>query len=112
MPVLPSVKCPRCRQAAEYQMTVEMLDPPVGKIDVGYCAPCRRLFEHVRETGTAYESTSWPPVCRRCRQPVSFAAVSGPESDQVVRYQCRDHQDEQWSWHRSTDTWNRPPADR
>jgi hypothetical protein len=51
-------------------------------------------------------------VCRRCRQPVSFAAVSGPESDQVVRYQCRDHQDEQWSWHRSTDTWNRPPADR
>jgi len=107
MPTLPSVKCPRCRSAAEYQTTVEMLEPPVGKIDIGYCAGCTCLFEQVRQTGTAYESTSWPPVCRTCRQPVSFASVSGSESDQVVRYQCREHQDDRWDWHRAADTWTR-----
>jgi hypothetical protein len=84
-----------------------MIDPPVGKIDIGYCSACTCLFEHVRETGTGYESTSWLPVCRTCRQPVSFAAVTGRESDQTVRYQCREHADEQWDWHRSIDSWTR-----
>jgi hypothetical protein len=84
-----------------------MADLPVGKIDIGYCTRCACLFEHVRETGTSYESTSWPPVCRACRQPVSFAAVRGGESDPTARYQCRDHPDERWDWHRSTDAWTR-----
>jgi hypothetical protein len=107
MPTLPTVKCPRCRGTSEYQTTIEMLDPPVGKIDIGYCAACTCLFEHIRETGTAYESTAWLPVCRTCRQPVSFAAVSGPESDQIVQYECRDHKAERWEWHRPTDRWTR-----
>ena len=47
MPHCP-VKCPRCRGAAEYQITIEMIDPPVGKIDIGYCAACACLFEHIR----------------------------------------------------------------
>ena len=106
MATTPALKCPRCRSAAEYHVTVEMTDLPVGKIDIGYCSACACLFEYLRETGTAYESTSWPPVCRTCRQPVSFVAV-GPESDQIVRYQCRDHPDERWQWHRSADTWTR-----
>ena len=111
MPTLPTVKCPRCRATAEYQITIEMLDPPVGKIDIGYCIACTCLFEHIRETGTDYESTSWPPVCRTCRQPVSFVDVSGPESDQVARFQCRDHAQERWDWHRPTGSWTRLATD-
>ena len=103
----PTVTCPRCRAAAEYHATIEMLDPPVGKIDIGYCAPCACLFEHVRDTGTAYESTAWPPVCRQCRQPVSVVAISGPDDDQTVQWQCRDHTDEQWNWQRASDRWTR-----
>jgi hypothetical protein len=92
---------------SEYQATIEMLDPPVGKIDVGYCAACSALFEQVRETGTAYESTSWLPVCRTCRQPVSVTTISGGGTDQIVRYQCREHPAEAWECHRPDDRWRR-----
>jgi len=64
----PVLKCPNCRGALEYHVTIEMLDPPIGKIDTGYCGPCGRLFECVRQTGTYYQSTAWPPLCRECRQ--------------------------------------------
>lgn len=107
MPTLPPVRCPRCRAAAEYHATIEMLDPPVGKIDIGYCAACACLFEQVRDTGTAYGSTSWPPVCRRCHQPVSVTTVSGTDADQTVRYECREHSDERWAWVRASDRWVR-----
>ena len=73
----PALKCPHCRGVLEYQVTIEMLDPPIGKIDTGYCAACARLFECVRQTNTYYESTAWPPLCRECRQPVAFAGVAG-----------------------------------
>jgi hypothetical protein len=84
-----------------------MLDPPVGKIDIGYCAACSCLFEQVRETGTAYESTSWLPVCRICRQPVSVATISGPDVERIERYQCREHPPEQWECRRPDDRWTR-----
>jgi hypothetical protein len=107
MPTVPAVKCPRCGIAADYQITIEMIDPPVGKIDVGHCASCACLFEYIRETGTSYESTSWPPVCRKCRQPVSFAAVTGPDADPTVHFHCRDHHSERWNWQRGADRWTR-----
>lgn len=103
----PNVRCPKCRTASEYHATIEMLDPPVGKIDIGYCADCGCLFEQVRETGTGYESTAWPPVCRKCRQPVSAVAITGGGADQVVGYQCREHTDERWQWTRDGDRWRR-----
>jgi hypothetical protein len=106
MPAVPTVKCPRCRAASEYHATIEMLDPPVGKIDIGYCAACSCLFEQVRDTGTAYESTSWPPVCRKCRQPVSATEMGGTDPDRVVRYQCREHV-ERWEHHVRADRWTR-----
>ena len=107
MAAMPTVKCPRCRAAAEYHATIEILDPPVGKIDIGYCTPCTCLFEHVRDTGTAYGSTSWPPVCRKCRQPVSVLSIRGADDDQTVRLQCREHEEERWDWHRPSDRWTR-----
>src|SRR5262245_28698618 len=110
MPTLPTLTCPRCRRTADYQITVEMFDPPVGKIDIGYCPACTRLFEHIRTTATTYESTSWPPVCRTCRQPVSFVSARGPESAQTVRFACRDHRDEIWEWDAAADTWRRSSA--
>ena len=84
-----------------------MLDPPVGKIDIGYCGACACLFEQVRETGTTYESTSWLPVCRQCRQPVSVASVTGGGEPDSVTYRCRDHANERWEWTRSGDRWLR-----
>lgn len=108
MPELPSLTCPDCGAALEYHVTVEMLKPPIGKIDTGYCSKCARLLERVRQTGTFYGSTLWPPLCRVCRQPVAFAGVSGgPDQEQLVEYHCRDHQDERWTWTRTGDRWAR-----
>ena len=107
MPDLPSLTCPDCGRALEYHVTVEMLDPPIGRVDTGYCQRCARLVERVRQTGTFYQSTLWQPLCRMCRQPVTFAAVSGEADGQVVEYRCRDHQDERWTWTRATDRWSR-----
>ena len=87
-------------------MTVEMLDPPVGKIDTGYCVRCERLFERIRETGTFYDSTLWPPLCRSCRQPVTVAALAGDEEPTVL-FHCHVHHAEQWTWSRATERWTR-----
>jgi hypothetical protein len=103
---VPSLACPTCARKLEYQITIEMLEPPIGKIDTGYCGHCSRIFERVRQTG-AYEVTMWAPVCRVCRQPVAFAAVDSARGGEGVRYQCRDHPSEAWTWTRGTDEWTR-----
>jgi hypothetical protein len=108
MPEVPSLTCPRCRGALEYQVTVEMLDTPVGKIDTGYCASCSRLFEYVRETRTYYDTTQWPPVCRQCRQPVAYTSLwLDEEQKEHLVYECREHPREQWTLIRGNDHWSR-----
>jgi hypothetical protein len=107
MPAIPTVTCPRCGGAGEYQCTIEMVDPPVGKMDIGYCAACARLFEYIRTPATTYDSTSWPPVCRTCRQAVSFVEARGPESARIAIFRCREHGDERWEWDQASDTWRR-----
>jgi hypothetical protein len=108
MSEVPALICPRCRGALEYQVTVEMLKPAIGKIDTGYCRACRRLFECVRQTNTFYDSTLWPPLCRVCRQPVAFASVSTDDAGrETLRYVCRDHPGEQWTLVCSDDHWFR-----
>lgn len=104
---MPVVTCPRCRRAAEYHATIELLDPPVGQIDTGYCTACACLFEQVRSSGIAYDSTAWPPVCRTCRQPVAATAVTASGADVTVQLQCREHPTERWHWLRPTDRWTR-----
>jgi hypothetical protein len=101
----PVLKCPNCRAALEYHVTIELLNPPIGKIDTGYCASCARMFECVRQTNTYYPSTAWPPLCRECRQPVTFAGAGG--NDDIARYHCREHAGEQWVWVQSSDRWTR-----
>jgi hypothetical protein len=103
---MPELTCPRCKRALEYHVTIEMLDPPVGKIDTAYCPACVLMFEHVQQTGTFYDSTAWPPVCRRCRQPVSLGGMVEGESGDAV-YACREHADERWVWQRATGRWTR-----
>jgi hypothetical protein len=108
MPERPSLACPRCRGPLEYHATIEMIDPPIGRIDTGYCAACRTLFECVRQTNTFYDSTLWPPLCRVCRQPVAFTSLwSGEDGKESLRYECRDHPSEQWVLTRGTDHWSR-----
>ena len=104
--MLPSLVCPRCGGALEQHVTIEMLDPPIGMIDTGYCRTCANLFERIRQTGTYYDSTLWPPVCRVCRQPVAFASVAAGDVD-AASYQCRAHPDERWTWSLTTERWTR-----
>jgi hypothetical protein len=104
---IPSLACPKCRGALEYHVTIELLDPPVGKIDTGYCTGCRLLFERVRQANAFFDSTRWPPLCRLCRQPVAFVSVWGADRPEVVRFACRDHANEQWALTRTTDRWSR-----
>jgi len=105
---LPSMLCPKCRGALEYHATIEMLNPPVGKIDTGYCPACAWLFERIRETNTFYDSTRWPPLCRDCRQPVAFTSFwIGDDQNELLRYECREHPSEAWILTRGTDHWTR-----
>src|SRR5260221_12863659 len=97
MTSIPYFRCPTCDAELEYHVTIELLDPPVGKIDTGYCPRCAVLYERVQETGTFYDSTGWPPVCRTCRQPVTAIASSVAQSDpEIVIYQCARHPEEKW----------------
>ena len=108
MPDIPSLHCPRCRGALEYHVTIEMLDPPVGKIDTGYCPACKLLFERVRQANAFFDTTRWPPLCRTCRQPVAFVSLwLGEDQQEVLRYACREHASEQWALTRTTDHWTR-----
>ena len=107
-PKTPALSCPNCKSTLEYHVTIEMLDPPIGKIDTGYCQACARMFECVRQTGTFYDSTLWPPLCRTCRQPVAVAdAAAGTADAGTVLFQCLDHADEQWVWARNGSRWSR-----
>jgi hypothetical protein len=108
MSQVPALMCPRCQGALEYQVTIEMLRPAIGKIDTGYCPACRCLFECVRQTSTFYDSTLWPPLCRVCRQPVAFAGVAADAGEhETLRYVCRDHPGEEWTLVSGADRWSR-----
>ena len=104
---IPGLKCPTCSADLEYHVTIEMIDPPVGKIDTGYCSACKRLFERMRDTGTYYESTAWPPLCRECRQPVVFAGVKSEHPEGTAVYHCSVHPHEQWTYAREGERWAR-----
>jgi uncharacterized protein YbaR (Trm112 family) len=105
---IPALFCPRCRTPLEYHVTLEMLEPPIGKIDTGYCPACKLLFERVRQANAFYDTTRWPPLCRTCRQPVAFTSLwLGEDQQELLLYTCRDHGSEQWMLTRATDRWTR-----
>ena len=104
---IPALKCPTCKRDLEYHVTIEIVNPLVGKIDTGYCSACACLFERVRATGTYYETTAWPPLCRECRQPVVFARVKPDDPEGAAMYHCAVHQHEVWTWIRSSERWTR-----
>lgn len=104
----PALLCPACSRPLEYHATVEMIDPPVGKLDTGYCAQCERLFERIRETTTFYDTTLWPPLCRVCRQPVTYHSLGGASpGEEMVLFACQVHTTELWVWSRLTERWRR-----
>jgi hypothetical protein len=107
MPAAPELTCPNCGRKLEYHATIEMTDPPIGKIDTAYCVLCARLFERIRETATFYDSTLWPPLCRVCRQPVVFASASGDPDEAMAIFICHHHQTERWTWTGATERWTR-----
>jgi len=104
---IPGLKCPSCASDLEYHVTIEMMNPPVGKIDTAYCSKCARLFERVRDTGTYYETTAWPPLCRECRQPVMFTGVKPDDPGGTAIYGCAMHPREQWTFNRPAERWSR-----
>jgi len=108
MSEVPSLFCPRCRSPLEYHVTIELVDPPVGKIDTAYCSACKHLFERVRQVNAFYDTTRWPPLCRACRQPVAFVSLwLGDDQQEQLLYACPDHAAEQWMLTRKTDHWTR-----
>jgi len=107
MSAAPVLACPNCGLKLEYHVTIEMVDPPIGKIDTGYCSACARLFERIRETATFYDSTLWPPLCRLCRQPVAFAAAAGSADQSNAVFMCRHHPSERWTWTGASECWTR-----
>jgi hypothetical protein len=111
MAELPTLACPKCRGALEYHATIELVNTPIGKIDTGYCHACARLFERVRETNKYYDSTAWPPLCRSCRQPVTFTSLwADADQHEQLLYECRDHPAEQWMLTRGNNWWKRISA--
>ena len=111
MTTLPSLVCPVCGSSLEYHITIEMLDPPIGKIDTGYCRTCAILLERIRETDTYYDSTLWPPVCRVCRQPVALVGLDAGDVNTAV-YRCLEHSHEQWTWSVTAERWRRLDTER
>jgi len=107
MSAAPVLACPNCGLKLEYHVTIEMVDPPIGKIDTGYCVPCARLFERIRETATFYDSTLWPPLCRMCRQPVAFVEAAGSADESKALFLCRHHPSERWTWAGASERWTR-----
>jgi hypothetical protein len=107
MSATPNLACPNCGLKLEYHVTIEMVDPPVGKIDTGYCVSCAQMFERIRETATFYDSSLWPPLCRLCRQPVAFAESTGGAEDSSAVFRCRHHPSERWTWVSGTERWTR-----
>jgi len=107
MSAAPELSCPNCGKKLEYHVTIEVLDPPIGKVDTAYCVACARMFECIRETATFYDSTLWPPVCRSCRQPVAFALPGGDPDEGTAVFSCRHHPDERWAWTGATERWRR-----
>jgi hypothetical protein len=107
MSAAPDLACPSCGRKLEYHVTIEMVDPPIGKVDTGYCTACARLFERIRETATFYDSTLWPPMCRQCRQPVAFARPGDPADEATAVFLCRHHPSERWTWTMATERWTR-----
>jgi hypothetical protein len=99
---LPQLACPNCQGPLEFEAKLSWHLPGTYTVDAGYCPVCSRRFLRDRATGD-YDSLSWAPLCRSCREPVGGAQTS--ESGAYVTYRCYAHPAEEWQYAPQTDRW-------
>jgi hypothetical protein len=99
---LPQLFCPDCRGPLEFEAKLSWHLPAAYTVDAGYCPACSRRFLRDRATGD-YESLSWTPLCRWCREPVGGARTT--EDAAFVTYHCQAHPAEEWRYAPLTDRW-------
>ncbi len=99
---LPQLVCPNCRGPLEFEARLSWHLPGAYTVDAGYCPACSRRFLRDRATGV-YESLSWTPLCRFCREPVGGGRTT--ENAAFVTYHCQAHPAEEWQYAPHTDRW-------
>jgi hypothetical protein len=98
----PQLACPLCHGHLEYEVLLSWISPAAYTVDTGYCASCSRRFLRTRHTGR-YDSMSWAPLCRVCREPVAF--VRALDDRRVTVYHCPMHAEAVWEYDTVTDAW-------
>ena len=99
--VEPQLACPICLGDLEYEVRLSWISPAYT-VDTGYCAACSRRFLTTRYSGR-YDSVSWAPLCRVCREPVVFVrALNGRRK---TEYHCPMHPRAVWEYDTATEEW-------
>ena len=98
--------CPDCGSTLERDATLSWISPGTYSVDTGYCLACSRRFFRTRETGH-YDAYCWSPLCRVCREPVSYAP--DPTQTDFATYRCSIHPNEEWRYNPRTDQWASQP---
>ena len=99
---VPPLVCPDCNGSLEYEPELSWRVPGVYTVDTGYCPACSRRFLRNRDTGT-YDSLSWTPLCRICRESVGDGRATGQAGSGT--YHCLTHPTEEWQYEPQTDRW-------
>ena len=99
--VEPQLACPTCHGDLEYEVMLSWISPAYT-VDTGYCAVCSRRFLRTRQTGR-YDSVSWAPLCRVCREPVVFVRALNGRRKTV--YHCPMHPRAVWEYDTVIDEW-------
>lgn len=97
----PQLVCPICQGRLEYEVTLSWVSAAYT-VDTGYCPSCSRRFLRTRRTGW-YDSFSWAPLCRVCREPVT--SVRAHDNRGTTVYHCPMHPDAVWEYDAVTDEW-------
>ena len=97
----PQLVCPVCQGALEYEVMLSWMSPAAYTVDTGYCPSCSRRFLRTRHTGR-YDSFSWAPLCRVCREPVTSVRL---HQDRRTVYRCPMHPDAVWEYDTVTNGW-------
>ena len=98
----PELACPVCHGPLEYEGMLSWMSPVAYTVDTGYCASCSRRFLRTRQTD-GYDSMSWAPLCRVCREPVAF--VRALHERRMTVYHCPMHPEAVWEYDTVTDGW-------
>jgi hypothetical protein len=94
--------CRKCGTDLEDALAFTWLTPARGRVIIGYCRTCSRVFEQ-SEDGTVVHSLTWAPVCHQCRNQVQLDREMS--DDEHKYYRCSEHSEELWEYYPAEDEW-------